>query len=81
MQLEYGSSQLIKFQSIGLTRTRDKLLGELSELNKQRRMGSAEEAAKNDCAELEGQLSVLREEIVSMTFYCQSTCFTNLFVI
>lgn len=61
-----------KDQSVGLTRTRDKLLGELNDLNKQRRMGSAEEAAKNDCAELEGQLSVLREEIVSIALLLQT---------
>ncbi|KAI9320899.1 hypothetical protein BX666DRAFT_2017874 [Dichotomocladium elegans] len=49
-----------------LTRTRDKLLAELSDLNKRKRMGSAEEAAKSDCAALEGQLIVLREEINTM---------------
>ncbi|KAF7730853.1 Structural maintenance of chromosomes protein 1 [Apophysomyces ossiformis] len=50
----------------GLTRTRDKLLAELSELSKYKRMGSAEEIARSDCVGLEKQLAVLQDEIVRM---------------
>ncbi|KAI9499732.1 RecF/RecN/SMC [Zychaea mexicana] len=50
----------------GLMRTRDKLLAELNELNKRKRMGSAEQAAKSGCAGLEAQSGVLREEITTL---------------
>ena len=49
---------------LGLMRARDKLLAELNELNKRKRMGSAEEVAKSGCAGLEAQLGVLRDELV-----------------
>ncbi|KAL0081769.1 hypothetical protein J3Q64DRAFT_1186982 [Phycomyces blakesleeanus] len=48
-----------------LMRTRDKLMAELNELSKQKRMGSAEEQAKSDCAGLQTQLEVLQEEITA----------------
>lgn len=47
-----------------LIKTRDKLLAELGELNKKKRYGSAEEAAKSDCAGLESRLAVLEKEMV-----------------
>ncbi|KAI8379663.1 RecF/RecN/SMC [Radiomyces spectabilis] len=46
----------------GLMRTRDKLLSELNELSKSKRMGSAEEIARSDCAGLESRISVLQDE-------------------
>ncbi|KAG0167012.1 Structural maintenance of chromosomes protein 1 [Apophysomyces sp. BC1034] len=49
----------------GLTRTRDKLLADLNELSKHKRMGSAEEIAKSDCAGLENQLGILQDEITT----------------
>ncbi|KAI7850377.1 RecF/RecN/SMC N terminal domain-containing protein [Circinella umbellata] len=50
----------------GLLRSRDKLLAELNQLNKRKRMGSAEQSAKSGCASLETQLNVLREEITTL---------------
>ncbi|KAI9263440.1 RecF/RecN/SMC [Phascolomyces articulosus] len=50
----------------GLLRSRDKLLAELNELNKHKRMGSTEQAVKSQCTGLEAQLSVLREEITTL---------------
>ncbi|KAI8886812.1 hypothetical protein K501DRAFT_243409 [Backusella circina FSU 941] len=50
-----------------LMRTRDQLLLDLNELNKSKRMGSAEESAKNDCSGLQSQLNVYNEELMSLT--------------
>ncbi|CAO3618161.1 unnamed protein product [Cunninghamella blakesleeana] len=47
----------------GLLRTRDKLLAELNELSRNKRMGSAEELAQSDCSGMESRLSVLQDEI------------------
>lgn len=46
-------------------RTRDKLLAELNELSRTKRMGSAEEQAKSDCDGLQSQLAMVQDEIVS----------------
>ncbi|KAI7867501.1 RecF/RecN/SMC [Spinellus fusiger] len=48
-----------------LMRTRDRLMAELNELSKNKRMGSAEEQAKSDCAGLQSQMSVLQDEITT----------------
>ncbi|KAI8089897.1 RecF/RecN/SMC [Halteromyces radiatus] len=47
----------------GLMRTRDKILAELNELCRNKRMGSAEELAKSDCDGLSSRLSVILDEI------------------
>ncbi|KAI8148561.1 hypothetical protein BJV82DRAFT_269132 [Fennellomyces sp. T-0311] len=56
----------LTFCYLGLMRARDKLLAELNELNKRKRMGSAEEAAKSGCAGLDAQLGVLRDELITV---------------
>lgn len=57
----------LRFSGAGLIKTRDKLLAELGELNKSKRYGTAEEAAKSDCAGLESRLAVLGKEMVKTT--------------
>ncbi|CAO3599503.1 unnamed protein product [Absidia cylindrospora] len=47
----------------GLLRTRDKILAELNELSRNKRMGSAEEQAKCDCDGMESRLSFVQDEI------------------
>ncbi|KAI9308835.1 hypothetical protein BJ944DRAFT_155459 [Cunninghamella echinulata] len=47
----------------GLLRTRDKLLAELNELSRNKRMGSAEELAQSDCDGMKSRLTVLQDEI------------------
>jgi hypothetical protein len=46
-------------------RSRDKILAELNELSRNKRMGSAEEQAKCDCDGMESRLSLVQDEIVS----------------
>lgn len=46
---------------------RDKLLAELNELSKNKRMGSAEDSAKSDCSNLQSQLNTINEELVSFS--------------
>lgn len=48
-----------------LVRNRDKLLEELNQISKTKRMGSAEDSAKSDCSNLSSQLNTLKEELVS----------------
>jgi structural maintenance of chromosome 1 len=52
-----------------LSRRRDQLLMELHDLNKNKRMGSAEESAKNDCSGLQSQLNVYNEELVKKILF------------
>lgn len=47
---------------------RDRLLAELNELSKNKRMGSAEDSAKSDCSNLQSQLNTLNEELVSQIY-------------
>ncbi|CAO3595495.1 unnamed protein product [Absidia cylindrospora] len=47
----------------GLMRTRDKILAELNDLSRNKRMGSAEELAKSDCDGMSSRLSFLQDEI------------------
>ncbi|KAI8976004.1 hypothetical protein BDB01DRAFT_844638 [Pilobolus umbonatus] len=49
-----------------LTRNRDKYLAELNELSKKKRMGSAEEMAKSDCASMQAQLDFYADELKTL---------------
>lgn len=47
-------------------RSRDKLLEELNQISKTKRMGSAEDSARSDCSNLNSQLNTLKEELVNV---------------
>lgn len=49
-----------------LMRSRDKLLEELNQISKTKRMGSAEDSARSDCSNLNSQLNTLKEELVNV---------------
>ncbi|KAK4521187.1 uncharacterized protein ATC70_013132 [Mucor velutinosus] len=49
-----------------LMRSRDKLLEELNQISKTKRMGSAEDSAKSDCSNLNSQLNTLKEELITL---------------
>ncbi|KAI8098139.1 SMCs flexible hinge [Gilbertella persicaria] len=50
-----------------LMRNRDKYLAELNSISKNKRMGSAEDAARSDCSSLSSQLNTLNDELVKAT--------------
>ncbi|KAL9558398.1 hypothetical protein MBANPS3_000941 [Mucor bainieri] len=49
-----------------LMRSRDKLLEELNQISKTKRMGTAEDSAKSDCSNLSSQLKTLEEELTTL---------------
>ncbi|KAG1103397.1 hypothetical protein G6F42_017228 [Rhizopus arrhizus] len=49
-----------------LMRSRDKLLEELNQISKTKRMGSAEDSARSDCSNLNSQLNTLKEELITL---------------
>ncbi|RCH97189.1 Structural maintenance of chromosomes protein 1, partial [Rhizopus stolonifer] len=50
-----------------LMRNRDKYLAELNSISKNKRMGSAEDAARSDCSSLSSQLNTLNDELMTLT--------------
>ncbi|KAI7901410.1 RecF/RecN/SMC [Cokeromyces recurvatus] len=50
-----------------LMRERNKYLTELNNISKNKRMGSAEDSARNDCSSFASQLNTLNEELTTLT--------------